>query len=132
MFYKVLQEQKLAVSVALGILLITFLFLNYAQPFQEFCHSLNSHQLEQTRSNHLESKELWDFQKNILKRIRRKPNSFYDCDNYKGIRFNSQVPLMLSHFREHKFQHNISPFSACCPLKDHTYLNKHASLLKYV
>ena len=38
-----LQEQKLAVSVALGILLITFPFLNYAQLFQEFCLSLNNH-----------------------------------------------------------------------------------------
>ena len=75
----------------------------------------------------------------ILKFMRSKPNSIYNCHNPKGIR------LGLSHLREHKFKHNfqdcLNPLCSCgndietssdlllhCP----TYSNKRMTLLNKI
>ena len=79
------------------------------------------------------------FKSKILKFMRSKPNSIYNCHNPKGIR------LGLSHLREHKFKHNfqdcLNPLCSCgndietssdlllhCP----TYSNKRMTLLNKI
>ena len=47
------------------------------------------------------------FKNNILKFIRPKPNSFFNCYNLKGIRLITQLRLELSHLREQKFKYNF-------------------------
>ena len=47
------------------------------------------------------------FKNNILKFIRPKPNSFFNCCNLKGIRLITRLRLELSHLREHKFKYNF-------------------------
>ena len=83
------------------------------------------------------------FKNNILKFIRPKPNSFFNCCNLKGIRLITRLRLELSHLREHKFKYNfqncLNPLCSCgsstestshfllhCPIfhdKRHTLLN---------
>ena len=54
---------------------------------------------------------------NILRFIRPKPNSFFNCSNLKGIRLTMRLRLELSHLREHKFQCNfqncLNPLCSC-------------------
>ena len=47
------------------------------------------------------------FKSKILKFIRPKPNSIYNCHNPKGIRLITRLCLGLSHPREHKFKHSF-------------------------
>ena len=44
------------------------------------------------------------FKNNILKFIRPKSNSFFNCCNLKGIRLIIRLRLELSHLRDHKFK----------------------------
>ena len=44
------------------------------------------------------------FKNNILKFIRPKPNSFFNCCSLKEIRLITRLRLELSHLREHKFK----------------------------
>ena len=57
------------------------------------------------------------FKNNILKFIRPKPNSFFNCCNLKGIRLITRLRLELSHLREHKFKYNfqncLNPLCSC-------------------
>ena len=57
------------------------------------------------------------FKNNILKFIRPKPNSFFNCCNLKGIRLITWLRPELSHIREHKFQNNfqncLNPLCSC-------------------
>ena len=57
------------------------------------------------------------FKNNILKFIRPKPNSFFNCCNLKGIRLITWLRLELSHLREHKFNYNfqncLNPLCSC-------------------
>ena len=57
------------------------------------------------------------FKNNILKFIRPKPNSFFNCCNLKGIRLITRLRLELSHLREHKFKYNfqncLNPLRSC-------------------
>ena len=45
------------------------------------------------------------FKSEILKSIRPKPNSIYNCQNPKRIRLITRLRLGLSHLHEHKFKH---------------------------
>ena len=47
------------------------------------------------------------FKSKILKLIRPKPNSIYNCHNPKEIRLITRLCLRLSHLCEHKFKHNV-------------------------
>ena len=47
------------------------------------------------------------FKTNILKFIRRFPNSAYNFRNPKGLKFITRLKLGLSHLREHKFKHSF-------------------------
>ena len=89
------------------------------------------------------SENVGNFENNILKLIRLKPNSFFNCCDLKGIRLITRLRLELSHLREHKFKYNfqncLNPFCSCgssiestshfllhCPIfqdKRHTLLN---------
>ena len=57
------------------------------------------------------------FKSKILKFIRPKPNSIYNCDNPKGIRLITRLRLGLTHLRKHKFkpsfQDCLSPLCLC-------------------
>ena len=57
------------------------------------------------------------FKNNILKFIRPKPNSFFNCCNLKGIRLITRLRLELSHLSEHKFKYNfrncLNPLCSC-------------------
>ena len=57
------------------------------------------------------------FKSKILKFIRPKPNSIYNCHNPKGIRLITRLRLGLSHLREHKFKHSfqdcLNPLCLC-------------------
>ena len=57
------------------------------------------------------------FKTNILKFIRPSPNSVYNCDNPRGLKFITRLRLGLSHLREHKFKHSfqdtINPLCSC-------------------
>ena len=57
------------------------------------------------------------FKNNILKFIRPKPKSFFNCCNLKGIRLIIRLRLELSHLREHKFKYNfqncLNPLCSC-------------------
>ena len=57
------------------------------------------------------------FKNNILKFIRPKPNSFFNCCSLKGIRLITRLRLELSHLREHKsnynFQDCLNPLCSC-------------------
>ena len=57
------------------------------------------------------------FKNNILKFIRSKPNSFFQCCNLKAIRLITRVRLELSHLREHNFRYNFqnyfNPLCSC-------------------
>ena len=50
------------------------------------------------------------FRNNILKFIRPKPNSFFNCCNLKGIRLITRLRLELSHLREHKFKYSFQNY----------------------
>ena len=83
------------------------------------------------------------FKNNILKFIRPKANSFFNCCNLQGIRLVTRLPLELNHLRERKckynFQNCLNPLCSCgssiestshfllhCPAfhdKRHTLLN---------
>ena len=56
-----------------------------------------------------------NFKNDILKFIRPKPNSFFNCSNLKGIRLITR--LESSHLREHKFKYNfqncLNPLCSC-------------------
>ena len=58
-------------------------------------------------SNHLKSENFGIFKKNILKFIRPKPNSFFNCCNLKATRLITQLRLEFSHSHEHKFKYNF-------------------------
>ena len=47
------------------------------------------------------------FKSKILKFLRPKPNSIYNCYNPKGIILITRLRLGLSHLREHKFKHSF-------------------------
>ena len=47
------------------------------------------------------------FKSNILKFIRLKPNSIYNCHNPKGMRLMAWLRLGLNQLREHKFKQSI-------------------------
>ena len=47
------------------------------------------------------------FKINIVKFIRSSPNSVYNCDNPKGLKFVTRLRLGLSHLREHKFKYSF-------------------------
>ena len=53
------------------------------------------------------SKNFGIFKTNILKFIRPKRNSFYNCCNFKGIRLITRLRLEFNHLREHKFKYNF-------------------------
>ena len=57
------------------------------------------------------------FKNNILKFIRPKSNSFFNCCNLKGIRLITRLRLELSRLREHKFKYNfqncLNPLCSC-------------------
>ena len=57
------------------------------------------------------------FKNNILKFIRPKPSSFFNCCNLKEIRLITGLRLELSHLREHKFKYNfqncLNPLCSC-------------------
>ena len=63
------------------------------------------------------SENFGNFKNNILKFIRPKPNSFFNCCNLKGIRLITRLRLELSHLREHKFKYNfqncLNPLCSC-------------------
>ena len=63
------------------------------------------------------SENLSTFKNNVLKFIRPKPNSFFNCCNLKGIRLITRLRLELSHLREHKFKYNfqncLNPLFSC-------------------
>ena len=63
------------------------------------------------------SENLSTFKNNVLKFIRPKPNSFFNCCNLKGIRLITRLRLELSHLREHKFKYNfqncLNPLCSC-------------------
>ena len=54
-------------------------------------------------SNLPNSEHFGIFKNNILKFIKPKPSSFFNCCNLKGIKLITQLRLQLSHLREHKF-----------------------------
>ena len=60
------------------------------------------------------SENFGSFKNNVLKFIRPKPNSFFNCCSLKGIRLIPRLRLELSHLREHKFkcifQNCLNPF----------------------
>ena len=88
-------------------------------------------------------KSFTDFNNNILIFIRSKPNSVFNFNNSKGLKFVTRLRLRLSLLREHKFKHSFqdstNPLWSCsldvestihyflqCPLftiKRHTLLN---------
>ena len=91
-------------------------------------------------SNLWNSEKFVVFKNNILKFIRPKPNSFFNCYNLKGIRLITQLRLELSHLHDHKFKYNFqnclnqlcscgsstSHFLLQCPIfndKTHTLLS---------
>ena len=47
------------------------------------------------------------FKTNILKFIRPPPNSVYNCNNSKGLKFIIRLRLDLSHLTEHKFKYGF-------------------------
>ena len=47
------------------------------------------------------------FKTNIVKFIRSSPNSVYNRDNPKGLKFVTRLRLGLSHLREHKFKYSF-------------------------
>ena len=57
------------------------------------------------------------FKNNILKFIRLKPNSFFNCCYLNGIRLITRLQLELSHLCEHKFNYNfqncLNPLCSC-------------------
>ena len=57
------------------------------------------------------------FRKSILKFIRPSANSLFNCNNPKGIKFITRLPLGLSHLRDqklkHSFQDSLNPFCNC-------------------
>ena len=54
------------------------------------------------------SSESLNFLKNkILKFIRPKANSFFNCVNPKGVKLITRLRLGLSHLRDHKFKHSF-------------------------
>ena len=57
------------------------------------------------------------FKNNVLKFIRPKPNSSFNCCNLKEIRLITRLRLELSHLREHKFKYNfqncLNPLCSC-------------------
>ena len=57
------------------------------------------------------------FRNNILKFIRLSSNLFFNCYNPIGIKYITQIPLGLSHLREHKFKHSfqdtLNPICSC-------------------
>ena len=63
------------------------------------------------------SENFGSFKNNVLKFIRPKPNSFFNCCNLKGIRLITRLRLELGHLREHKFkynfQHCLNPLCSC-------------------
>ena len=63
------------------------------------------------------SENFGNFKNNILKFIRPKPNSFFNCCSLKGIRLITRLRLELSHLREHKFKYNfqncLNPLCSC-------------------
>ena len=63
------------------------------------------------------SENLSTFKNNVLKFIRPKPNSFFNCCNLKGIRLITRLRLELSHLSEHKFKYNfrncLNPLCSC-------------------
>ena len=71
----------------------------------------------QLRGWYSNSGNFGNFKNNILKFIRPKSNSFFNCCNLKGIRLITRLRLELSHLREHKFKYNfqncLNPLCSC-------------------
>ena len=63
------------------------------------------------------SKTFSAFKKSILKFIRPSSNSIFNCHSPKEIKLITRLRLVLSHLREHKFQHNfqdiLNPICSC-------------------
>ena len=64
--------------------------------------------------------QLWKscfFESKVLKFIRPKPDSIYNCHNPKEIRLTIRLRLGLSHLHQHKFKHSfqdcLNPLSLC-------------------
>ena len=65
--------------------------------------------------------EIWTvfraFEKGILNFIRSSPNSIFNCQNPKALKFITRLRLGLSHLRYHKFKHNfqdsLNPLCNC-------------------
>ena len=98
-----------------------------------------------TDSDIRSSESLNVFKSKVLKFIRPKTNSFFNCLNPKGVKLITRLPLGLSHLRDHKFKHNfqgfLNPISSCgievkttahfllnCP----SYLNERKTLLDII
>ena len=47
------------------------------------------------------------FKNSLLKFVRPSPNSLFTVSDSLGIKFLTRLRLGLSHFREHKFNHNF-------------------------
>ena len=47
------------------------------------------------------------FKSKVLKFIRPKANSFFNCLNPKGVKLITSLRLGLSHLRDHKFKHSF-------------------------
>ena len=64
------------------------------------------------------------FKKSILNCIRPSPNSIFNCDNPKALKFITRLRLGLSHLRYHKFKHNfqdsLNPLCNCGLLAETT------------
>ena len=63
------------------------------------------------------SKSLTSFKRKVLKFIRPSESSIFLCNNPKGIQLLTRLRLGLSHFRDHKFEHNfkntLNPICNC-------------------
>ena len=68
-------------------------------------------------SNLCNSENFGIFKNSILKFIRPKRKSFFNCCNLKGIRLITRLRLELRHLREQKFKYNfqncLNPLCSC-------------------
>ena len=83
------------------------LFLISSTTFINILSFVVDHGRDNLHCNPRSSENFGIFKNNILKFIRPKPNSFFNCCNLKGIRLITRLRLELSHLREHKFKYNF-------------------------
>ena len=57
--------------------------------------------------NHTNCKSISVFKGKTLNFIRPSQNSFFDCQNPKGIKLTTRLRLGLRYLREHKFKHSF-------------------------